>query len=97
MIETKIEIDNAQTLTKAIQAETKQNKFDSMIQWQLESIKGCMAEFRDGCNFIFNDSSQYRRDFEKPWQTEFFNNAVRIFESKGYRIEKRGNHTYITW
>lgn len=96
-IETEIEIDNAQVLAKQIQEETKQAKFDSMIKWQIDSIKGCMAEFRDGCNFIFDDSTQYRRDFEKPWMKEFFNNAVRLFENKGYRIEYRGNHTYITW
>ena len=96
-IDTDIEIDNAQTLARLIQEETKQNKFDTMIRHQIESIKRCMAEYRDGCNFIFNDSAQYQRDFEKVWQTEFFNNAVRLFESKGYRIEERGNHTYITW
>ena len=96
-IDTEIEIDDAQTLAKTIQEETKQAKFDSMIKWQINSIKDSMAEYRDGCNFIFNDSSQYRRDFEKQWQNEFFNNAVRLFESKGYRLEYRGNHMYITW
>lgn len=96
-IDTNIEIDNAQTLAKTIQEETKQNKFNTMIQHQLESIKSCMAEYNNGCAFIFDKSDYYRRDFEKVWREEFFNNAVRLFENKGYRITKRGNYTYIEW
>lgn len=96
-IETDIEIEDAKSLAIRIQEETKQAKFNHMMTHQMESIKRCMAEYRDGCNFIFLDSVQYSRDYEKAWCNEFFTNAVRIFESKGYRIESRGKHTYIVW
>lgn len=96
-IETNIEIDNAQTLAKTIQEEAKQDKFNTMIQHQLDSIKRCMAEYSNGCAFVFDKSDYYRRDFEKAWREEFFNNATRLFEVKGYRIVKRGNHTMIEW
>lgn len=96
-IETSIEIENAQAMAKTIQEQVKREKFEQLLAHQLESIKSCMGEYRNNCNFFFADGSQYRRDFEKQWKEEFYNNAVRLFESKGYRIVKRGNYTLIEW
>lgn len=96
-IETSLEIENAQTMAKAIQEQVKREKFEQLLAHQLESIKSCMGEYRNTCNFFFADGSQYRRDFEMQWKEEFYNNAVRLFESKGYRIVKRGNYTLIEW
>lgn len=96
-LETSLEIENAQTMAKAIQEQVKQEKFEQLLKHQIESIKSCMGEYRNTCNFFFADGSQYRRDFEKQWRDEFYNNAVRLFESKGYRIIKRGNYTLIEW
>ena len=66
-----ITIEPAKALEQAIHEKTKQEKFDSMIKWQIDSIRNSMAEYRNGCNFIFDDSTQYRRDFEQVWKEEF--------------------------
>lgn len=92
-----IEIEDAQTLAETTQKRVKQEKFEQLLANQLESIKRCMSEYRTDCNFFFADGSQYRRDFEKQWRNEFYSSAVRLFESKGYRIIKQGNYTLITW
>lgn len=96
-IQTNIEIEDAQTLAKTLQEHVKQEKFDQLLKQQLESIKRCMSEYRTDCNFFFADGSQYRRDFEKQWRDEFYNNAVRLFTNKGYKIIKNGNYTLISW
>ena len=96
-IETSVEIENAQVMAKAIRERVKQEKFEQLLNHQIKSIESCMSEFRNNCNFFFADGSQYRRDFEKQWKEEFYNNAVRLFENKGYKIVKRGNYTLIEW
>lgn len=96
-IDTRIEIENAHELERSIQEHVKQEKFDAMMSHQIESIKRCMSEYNKSCRFIFNDSDQYRRDFEKQWKTEFFNNAVRLFEKKGYTIEECKGYNLIKW
>lgn len=95
--DTNIEIENAQTLERSIQERVKREKFDAMMSHQIDSIKRCMSEYSKSCRFIFNDSDQYRRDFEKAWRDEFFNNAVRLFESKGYRIVECVGYNLIKW
>ncbi len=96
-VETDIEIEPAQTMAKAIQERVKQEKFEQLLKHQLSSIQSCMSEFRNSCNFFFADGSQYRRDFEMQWKSEFYNSAVRLFERKGYKIVKQGNYTLIKW
>jgi hypothetical protein len=90
-------IKPAHELQKEIHAQVKQEKFDSILNLQMESIKRCMSEFRTDCNFFFADSTQYRRDFEKQWKIEFYNKAVNLFESNGYKIVMCGSNTLITW
>ncbi len=96
-METSVEIERAGTLNEQIRAEVKQAKFDLLMNQQMSAITDTMKEYRNGCSFIFSRGDYYYRDFEKQWRDEFYKNARRIFESKGYRIELRSTHEYIAW
>lgn len=95
--ETNIEIENAHELERSIQEQAKQEKFDAMMSHQMEMIKRAMGEYGKSCRFIFNDSDQYRRDFEKQWKSDFYRDAIRIFKRKGYRIDEYNSYNLITW
>lgn len=90
-------IENAKTLEKRVQDRVKRDKFDSIMQRQLEGIKRRMSEYDNSCNFFFADNTLYNRDFEKQWKAEFCEKATTLFEKKGYKIVNTGRYTLITW
>ena len=96
-IETDIVIEDARTLAKTLQEQVKKEHFEKMLKHQIRMISDSMSEYKNNVRFIFNDNDYYRRDFEKEWKNEFYNQAVRLFKDKGYYIKECIGYNLIEW
>lgn len=88
-----IEIKDAKHAEELIHKSAKQEKFSHMIEIQLSKIEDRMSKGEKSVIWIFSDKGYYNNDFEEQWFSEFEENARRLFEKKGYKIQG----ICITW